>query len=186
MRVVAPIVEGHGDELALPSLLNRIAPGLVVGRVVRVPKTKLVDPETRLANATVVHRAVLIANANIPEGATGLLLLLIDSDSDCAATLGPSLLAAMTSAGSNRACFVAVAIRGFESWIIGGVPEIDEADPERAGDPKLRIKKVNGGNYKKTADQKAFAARVEPPLLAARSPSFSRLNERISLFAHQM
>lgn len=184
-RIVVPIVEGHGDEWALPILVGRLAPSLVVRRPVRFPKSKRVDPATGAARPAEVSRAVAIAAANIPPGATGLILLVLDTDASCAATLGPSLFAAMRDAHPRARCFAACAVKEFESWIIGGVPEIDEAHPDTAGQPKRRIAEVNQGRYKETADQQKFTARIDPDRLRRRSRSFARLFELLEGFACQ-
>ena len=181
--VIAPIVEGHGDERAVPILLRLIAPSADIKRPVRVPKSRLVRHEKGVADQSEVSRAVAIARANIPDGAQGLVVLVIDADEDCAAALGPSLLAAMKQqTHGGVACFAAIAVKEFECWIVGGSPEFDVLDPERIGSPKRLIRDANGGRYKETADQPRFAARIAPEVLAERAPSFQRLKEFLDQF----
>lgn len=169
---IASIVEGHGDEPSLPVLLRRLVPTARVARPVRFPKTKLLAAEG-------LTRAVAIARANIRKGEAGMILVVIDADEDCAAELGPGLLQRVKASAYDVECFVALAVHEFESWIVGGHPELDVEDPESAGKPKDRIAQVNGGRYKETVDQPRFTAAIDPERLRARSPSFRRLIERL-------
>lgn len=180
---IASIVEGHGDVEALPALLGKLAPGVEIKRPVRVPKSKLISA-AGTANQDEVSRAVAIAVANIPHDVRGLLLLVLDADSDCAAEIGPSLLAAMNAADhrGTRECFVAIAKKEFESWLLGGLLESDESDPDGFGNPKGRVGQLNGGRYKETIDQPRLAKRVIIDQLESRSPSFQRLATQIRRF----
>jgi len=178
-HTVAPIVEGHGDVAALRVLLGKIAPAIRVARPVRFPKSKLVKVETELV------RAVRIAGANIRPGETGLILLLIDGDEDCPAKLAPELLASMNKGARDIHCLVVFAVREFESWIVGGHPDLDIADPEHAGKAKGRIEKINGGLYQQSVDQARLASRIEVDRLRPHSPSFRRFAERIENFVNK-
>ena len=83
------IVEGHGDAAALPVLLRRMTermiPGAVLdlGCVLRIPRTRLIKPGE-------LERAVELA-ARKSAGRGGVFVL-IDSDDDCPAQVGPQLL----------------------------------------------------------------------------------------------
>jgi len=187
-RVVVTIVEGHGDTESLPILLRLIDPSLRIPTPVRVPKSRLIRAGTGLADAGVVARYARIALSNVRADELAdkrfLLLLLLDADDDCPATLGPSLLEAMRSTTGHAAhCFAAVAKREFESWIIGGHPDINEQDPDAAGSPKKRIAAINGGKYKESVDQPRFTSRIDLERLGDRSPSFRRLADRLRDFA---
>lgn len=171
---VAPIVEGHGDVQAVPILLRRIEPGLVVRAPVRVPKSKLVRPGS-VVDADAVRRAASIAAANIADRFSGLLLFVLDADDDCAARLGPELTEATRSSGIQRRAAVVIACREFESWIVGGIQAFGVESPEAAGDPKGRIRAANGDRYSETVDQPRFASRIDVGVLSERAKSFARL-----------
>lgn len=170
---IAPIVEGHGDVVALPKLLFRIRTDIRVTTPVRFPKSKLTDPSE-------LRRAASIALANIPLKHDGLILLLLDADDNCPAELGPRLLSVLEPCCPHVRCFVSVARREFESWIVGGIAEFDEPEPERTGTPKARIATRNEGKYKEAVDQARFASRVDVKLLTEHSPSFRRLFDTIN------
>ena len=171
IRVVAPIVEGHGDVQAVPVLLRKLNPEVRIAPPVRFPKSKLML-EADLA------RAVKIARANIDAPEFGLLLLLLDADEDCPAIEGPRLLQTMRSAAWNVPCFVAFAKREFESWIIGGNSRFGDLDPDAIGAAKARIVQVNGGRYKETVDQAALTSHIDIARLEQCSASFRRLAVR--------
>lgn len=170
---VAPIVEGDGDVQAVPKLLGAISQDLVTLRPVRFPKTKLLV-------AGGLERAAKIARANIRLPGESLVLVLIDADEDCAATLGPELLRRVRTSAHDVECFVAIAVREYESWIVGGLTELNITSPETAGKPKDRLREINGGRYSETVDQQVFTSRIDVHELARRSPSFRRLREKLT------
>lgn len=183
MKVVAAIVEGHGDVESLPTLLRLFAPSLRIPTPVRVPKSKMLNADTGPANSDEIGKYSRIALANIRRDEKALLLLLLDADSDCPATVGPSLLEAMRhTAGHACECYAAFAVREFESWIVGGHPDIDVQSPESAGSPKNRLADINGGKYKESVDQPKFTSKINVQRLQERSPSFRRLFDRIREF----
>jgi hypothetical protein len=173
--VIATIVEGHGDVSAVPHLLRMLHPQVDVPRPVRFPKSQLVHQAT-------LERAVRYALANIPPNHPGLILLVIDADKDCPATLGTQLLRQMQPAASGVDCYVVIAKREFECWILGGVAGFGEDNPEAAGMAKEKIRAMNGGLYKESIDQVKFTSRIDPDRLAERSPSFRRLKRRLEAF----
>jgi hypothetical protein len=83
------VVEGHGEVESIPVLIRRIAhefdPALpvVIPRPVRVTKSKLLKSGE-------LERATALAALNAGRG--GGLLIVLDSDEDCPAQLGPELL----------------------------------------------------------------------------------------------
>jgi hypothetical protein len=170
--VVAPIVEGHGDFHAVPVLLRNMAPDLQVARPVRGARSRLVD-EAHLV------RAGQIAAANIFD--RGAVLLIIDADEDCAAQLGPQLRSWLERSLPDRVCRVAVAVREFEAWIVGGRQEYGVVDPDRAGRLKQRIEERLGA-YKETVDQPKQIAAADLALLEGRSRSFRHLRKVVTEF----
>lgn len=170
---VAPIVEGHGDVAALPVLLRRINPSIIVKRPVRFPRNKLVIREHLI-------RAAEIAAANLT--GRGGLLLLLDADEDCAAELGPRLEAQLTEALPQHVCRVVLAVREFEAWIVGGDPAFDVSDPDQCGDLKGRIHH-HLGVYSETVDQPRLIAGSNLDRLLQCSRSFQRLHKVVDEFA---
>ena len=86
---MACIVEGDGDNLALPILLRRIASALypAVYVAVDVPLRK---PRSNIVRAGGIENLIeLVARKT---SANDAILVLIDADDDCPAKLGPELL----------------------------------------------------------------------------------------------
>lgn len=172
--IVAPIVEGHGDVAALPVVLRLINAALIVAKPVRFPRTRLLQS---------VHlvRAARIAAANVP--GHGAVLLVMDADEDCAATLGPELQQRLAEClPPSLPARVVLAVREFEAWIVGGDVQYKFDDPDAAGRLKDRIKAAHG-KYSETADQPRLAARIDVQRLTEQSRSFRRLRKVVEEFA---
>lgn len=182
MKLVA-IVEGHGDEQAVPVLLRRILGergryDVHVERPLRVPKTKLLQEGE-------LERIAAIACRFQPDPR---ILVLIDADRDCPATLGPRLLGRMRASGV-RVCEVVLAVTEFESWFLAaaeslagyrGLPRDLSAptDPEGRRDAKGWLALHRGG-YSETIDQSKFAAKFDLDLAQQRAPSFAKLTRAL-------
>jgi hypothetical protein len=170
---LAPIVEGHGDVAAVRVLIQRMSPALIVARPVRFPRNRLLQDETLL-------KAARIAASNIRS--VGAVLLLIDSDADCAKQVGPELRQRLERILPNHVCRTAVAVREFESWIVGGHPVYAVADPDNAGAPKQRIAAMRGV-YKESVDQPKLIANADLDRLERCSRSFRHFRKVIDELA---
>jgi Domain of unknown function (DUF4276) len=180
---IAPIVEGFGDVEAVPILIRRIAAEIdpsmkiIVQRPFRVPRSKLVkDGE--------IERAVeFVARATGPQGG---VLVLVDSDDDCPATLGPALLSRAKIARSDRAIGVVLAKYEFEAWFIAAAESlrgcrrlatdlIAPSDPEAIRDAKswLSNHMPQRSQYREVLDQPALTALFDLPAARA-APSFDK------------
>lgn len=170
---IAPIVEGHGDFAAVPILLRRMVPMLAVARPVRFPRSKLIIPAELI-------RAARIAEANISD--QGAVLLVMDADEDCAATLGPQLQQTLSRGLPHRLCRVVLAVREFEAWIVGGDVAYGVDAPDSAGGLKDRIK-ARYGVYSETIEQPRLIAAADIRRLCAMSRSFQKLQKVVDEFA---
>lgn len=174
------IVEGQGDEAALPVLLRRIDPNLVIARPVRVQRGKF----TQKAE---VQRAVRLALAK--SGDNARVLIVLDADDDCVKDLAASLHAWASEliTGDDRVAVV-VANREFEAWFLAGADSLrgvreigdDSAppdDPEGIRDAKRWLTEQMAGTraYRETVDQPALAARVDIASARERSRSLDKL-----------
>jgi hypothetical protein len=191
---LACVVEGHGEQAALPVLLRRIAAehgstDLVVPRPHRIPKSRLMKPGE-------LEAAVEAAGNQLVS--KGGILVLVDADDECPATVAPELVRRATAARPDKPVGVVMAKFEFEAWFIAGITalagqrqlESDLApppDPEGIHDAKgwLSRQMTEPRRYKETTDQAAFAARFD--LAAARkgSPSFDKMwREVVRLLDH--
>ncbi len=173
--VLATMVEGHAEVDALPLLVRRLHPGLIVPKPVRVKRQKVLQHDELLRTAT-------FAESNIRQGGgSGGILLLLDADSDCAATIGPDLQRRLSESFSHRMVRCVFAVREFESWLVAGDPTADEAaDETRGGKGWL---KHQLGMYSPTADQPRLTAALDVARAEKRSRSFRRLRKVLAEFA---
>lgn len=104
---------------------------------------------------------------------------------DCAATLGPQLLAWSRAERADRRIAVVLAQREFEAWFLASTTSLIErgkllatveapADPESVADPKNRLSEAMGRRYGETIDQPALAA-IFDLVAARRCASFDKL-----------
>ncbi|HEY2291075.1 MAG TPA: DUF4276 family protein [Thermoanaerobaculia bacterium] len=175
---LACIVEGDGDVEAVPIAIRRIiqqiAPGLVPQfHPLRVPRTKLVKPGE-------LERSIELAARRAGRG--GAIFVVLDSDDDCPATLGPELLDRARRARSDLAISVVLAKREFEAWFLASARSLrglrgladdlePPPDPEaiRGAKEWLTARMPEGRSYVETLDQSALAASMD--LLQARAAS---------------
>jgi hypothetical protein len=179
------IVEGDGEVEAVPIAIRRIvqeiAPGLAlkIYHPIRVPRTRLVKPGE-------LERYIELAARTAGRG--GAILVLLDSDDDCPATLGPDLLDRARRARSDFAISVVLAKREFESWFLAaaeslrghrGLPKDLESplDPEsiRGAKEWLAARFEPRRRYSETVDQPAFAKLFDLLQARKRAASFDKL-----------
>lgn len=192
MKLVVPIVEGHGEVAAVEKLLWRIAQGANPQVMLRVNPPIRVKAKAFVNDAGVRQRHVALAAAKARAG-RGLLLVLLDSEDDCPAELGPQLAREVARVAGDVPPFIALAHREYESWFVaaaeslrgvGGMARnvVAPVDPERPRDAKGWLSQHMAHRYDPVQHQLAFTLRFD--LQAARRvPSFDRLYRRITQFA---
>jgi hypothetical protein len=180
---LACIVEGHGEIEAVPVTIRRIAqlldPAVVVNvlQPFRVPRTKLVKQGE-------LERAVELAGRRAGRG--GALVIVLDSDDECPATLGPELLTRVKRTRSDLPVSVVLAKREFEAWFLAAAESLrgrrdlasnleSPSEPEsiRGAKEWLTARMPAGRHYVETLDQPALAA-VFDLELARRARSFDK------------
>jgi hypothetical protein len=180
---IACVVEGHGEVEAVPIIIRRIAAQLEPPTEVRIDAT-IRTPKSRLVKQGELERAVEFA-ARKTSGQGGILIVL-DSDDDCPAQLGPALLDRAQGARPDLPVAVVLAKREFESWFVAAAeslstqvglpPGLDApADPEAIRGAKEWLTARMQGNrvYSSTLDQPAIA-RFFNLEMAMRSDSFDK------------
>ena len=183
MASIVPIVEGQGEVEAVPELLRRIlhemnADHVTVLRPFRVKRNQVVREGK-------IERAVRQALRDREEA--GGIMVILDSDDDCPAELGPQLLERCRNSAPSIPVVVILAHREFESWFLGakeslrgrrGIREdatISE-DPEGIRGAKKRLSgNMEGARYLEVDDQPAFAAVMDLETTRMNCPSFAKL-----------
>jgi hypothetical protein len=162
---IAPIVEGHGDVRSVPTLVARLFPEVRIATPVRMSRTRVHDDQH-------LARMIGIARANIRE--QGLILIVMDADEDCAARIGPDILTRAAAMAGDVPVLVTLAVREYESWIVGGIDDYGVTDPDAIGNLKGRIRDRES-QYKETVDQQRLTRLIDTALLESRSRSFRHL-----------
>lgn len=181
--IIHPIVEGQGEEAAVPLLLRRLRDAaqiwqLDVGRPIRQRRSQLVKKDT-------LQRAVRLAA--VREDCGGILVL-FDADDDCPAELAPTLEAWACEAADGKPCAVVMANREYEAWFLAGVealrgvcrivPEAEShVDPESVRGAKEEIERrmPSGASYSPPVDQAKLTAHLDLERAYRRCRSFRKL-----------
>ncbi len=177
--VIASIVEGHGEVDAVPELVRRVAAKEYPGRFVRVlPPIR--KKRGKLLKADELEKAVELAARKVAGG--GAVLILLDSDDDCPAVLGPQILDRAVKWRGNVPIAVVLAKREYEAWFLAASASlagqrglnhnlVPPADPEsiRGAKEWLGERMQPGSTYTETLDQLALTKRFD--LDTARSAS---------------
>jgi hypothetical protein len=197
---VAPIVEGQTEERCIKALLSGIWRNLITDAALEplavlepIPahRASLVkDGHPELGK--MVERAVRVLRARLRHAAgdRGFILLLLDSEEDCPATLGPQLLARAETARTDADIACVLAKRALENWFkaaasslagVIGLPS-DLAvplNPEEGGGAAWLTRQIQlkdrKRKYTKPTDALELARRMDYRLCRTNSPSFDKL-----------
>lgn len=181
-KSLIPIVEGQSEVESAGILLRRFLHSeqvfdLEVAAPFRVKRNKVVREGE-------LEKAIRQAQRSRTDGAA--LLVLLDADDDCPATLGPEL-DARAKESTDLPVSVVLASIEFEAWLLGsqeslaGVRGIDpEADivpnPEGIRDAKGALSKLmKGRRYIAVDDQPALVNAMDLTIAEARCRSFKKL-----------
>ena len=162
------IVEGHGEVEAVPALIRNVAnilfPELPVfiQSPIRVSRSKIVKEGE-------LERRIELASQKI--GKQGGIFIILDSDNECPAELGPTLLDRASQIRSDLPIAVVIAKNEFEAWFLAAAESLrgkrglrddiyPPKDPEAIRDAKGWLSNHMEGNriYRETTDQPALAA----------------------------
>ena len=169
MRVqIGCIVEGDGEVEAVPLLIRRIAGMLYPDMVVHMPRPIRI-PQTKILKSGELERTVELAARKI--GGHGAVFIIVDSDDDCPAQLGPALKQRALQVHGNLPIAVVMAKREFESWFLAAAESLrghrglstdlqPPPDPEaiRGAKEWLSRRMETGRTYRETLDQPALTA----------------------------
>lgn len=184
MNVVA-IVEGEGEVAALPVLLRRLAAwrtpevSAEVSTPIRVRRDRFLNREEEF------RRFLLLASAKAADD--GWILVLLDADDDCPATLGAQIRARAQACVGHQRISVVLAKREYEAWFIAAAQSLDgfrgfsldlgaAVDCETPRNAKGWMReRITEGSYGETTDQPAFSARMDLQQAFDGSRSFRKL-----------
>jgi hypothetical protein len=164
------VVEGHGEREAVPILLRRLVARLDNTIQVDVRQT-IRQPKSRLLKDGGIEKAV--EQASIGLGPNAAIFVVLDSDDDCPADLGPKLLARSLATRGDLSIALVVAKWEFEAWFLAaaaslrglrGLPQDLEPppDPEAVQGAKEWLgSRMGPTGYSGPLDQPALTARFD-------------------------
>jgi hypothetical protein len=188
LSAIYPIVEGHGEVSAVSILLRRFAHeifynyGIRIFEPYRLPKGQMVSDDH-------LEKVVEFAARKLGlDAGRGAIVVLLDADTDCPATLGPELLVRVRQARPDVPSSVIIAKHEYEAWFLAAAVSLRGASgvSQNAGPPPQpeNIQDAKGylsrnimepeAHYSETVDQPRFTAVFD--IHQARScPSFDKL-----------
>jgi hypothetical protein len=184
---IACIVEGDGDDRALPILLRRIAGVLYPGVYVAVD-VPLRKPRSNIVRAGGIESFIEIVARKT--AAHDTILVLIDADDDCPAKLGPELLHRARASRPDRAERIAVVLAKseYEAWFLAaasslggrcGLPDDVQPPPDpegiRGAKGWLRERMQGNRKYSEPVDQPELSRVFDLDMARAGSDSFDKL-----------
>lgn len=187
--LIVPIVEGQGEEAAVPVLLRRFAHDSEVYNYQINPPIRI-KVSSFLQGGEYFQRFIKLA-ANKAAMSNGLVLILLDCEDDCPAELGPRLLQQAQEVRSDVEYLCVLAYREFETWFLAAAESLSGCsglnedllpmdDPESRRDAKgWFTKNMPGTSYDPIRHQAAFASQFSFEQ-AERVPSFHRLRRKLS------
>ena len=162
------IVEGHGEVEAVPILIRRLAARHYPELITVIP-TPIRIPRNKVFKADELERAVGLAVRSI--GRQGAVFIILDSDDDCPAELGPALLYRVSQVFRDVPIAVVLAAHEFEAWFLAAAKSLrgqrglkndinPPNNPEaiRGAKEWLNQRMQSGRTYRPKRDQPALAA----------------------------
>lgn len=167
---VGLVVEGAGDRSALPVVLRAHLQMRGEYRDVLGKPVPIHGRSNALKTGGVEG---YVATAGYRPGCVGVLVVL-DADEDCAALLGPSLLA-RASATVGVPVRVSLAEHDFEDWLFASAETLKlDLQFEKGTRGMTAIRSAVPGKYVKPTWQPRLAARMDLPVATGRSSSLAR------------
>lgn len=185
MTQISSIVEGHGEVDALPVLLRRLREWRSDRKFVQPLRPIRVHRDRFLNREDEFRRQLLLAAAKC--GEHGWVVVLLDADDDCPATLAREIGRRAAQHLPHRKYSVVIANREFEAWFIAAARSLDGRrgfhcpddgifDAETPRDAKGWMRRnMEGNTYSEKLDQPAFAAMLDLQQAFENSRSFRKL-----------
>ena len=162
------IVEGESEVETVPLLIRRIAANLYPELPIVVPPP-IRRPRNKVVKENELERAVEFVARQI--GGQGAIFIILDSDEDCPAELGPALLHRASQARSDLPIAVVLAKHEFEAWFLAAAESLrgrrglkndlnspDNPEAIRGAKEWLSQRMEDSRTYRETQDQPALAA----------------------------
>ena len=188
---IQPVVEGHGEVIAVPVLLRRLRDEIGIHQVDFLHPIR--RKRSELVNEPALRKSVRLAL--LQEGCTGILIL-FDGDDDCPGELGPQVQAWASDEAGQTPCAVVIAESEYEAWFLGSLETlrgrrgiradaVSHPSPEsvRGAKETLDENMQPGSSYLETTDQAALTALFDFASAHRKCRSFRRLVKAFGLVA---
>ena len=184
---IQPIVEGQGDVAAVPILLRRLL------EVADVWDLHIASP-IRQSRNTLATRAGFRKALSLSRKLSGRspVIVVMDSDDDCPAELGPELVRWAKADATDLTCVVVLAHREYEAWLLAGIESLRQVTdvrsdvathpaPESPRDAKQALTQRMATRYLPTVHQARFTSQFDLRQAFRRSRSFRKLTLSIGV-----
>jgi hypothetical protein len=182
---IVPVVEGDGEIAAVPVLFNRLIAEFDPGTPIKVERP-IKQQKSSLLKEGGIERAVSLAAISL--GDPGAIFILLDSDGDCPARLGPRLYGRARGARPDKQISLVLAHQEFEAWFLASGSSLkglrtlsDNIENHQAPESVRGCKEwletwmPAASRYSPTTDQAALAATFDMSLARRGAPSFDKL-----------
>lgn len=177
MLRISTVVEGDGDQGALPVVLRRHLHDREVFDI-EIGKPINAKGRSKLLRAGELERFVKLAALQPNAGA---VLVLCDADDDLACELGPEMTKRCQDAIPHIPVRACLAVREFENWLLASpetlapVPQAALSDYESTAAQSRVAEWCLPKKYVKPVQQPALASQIDMQRVSSRCPSFARL-----------
>lgn len=200
LKAIVPIVEGQGDEKAVPLLLRKLL-GEMNRWDIQIIRPKNAHGRSNLEKEEGLERFIQIA---LTEPGCAAILVLIDADENCAKQLAERFAERVRAAGVTVPVVIVCAKCEYEAWLLASLETM--AGKDLKGKPGLpsglqfegdveSIRSVKGWlsrhfpgtrNYKEDSDQAPMTELLDTTMARQNSRSFRRLHHAIEQIVEAM
>ena len=162
------IVEGHGEVESVPILIRRVVANLYSELVIVLPRPIRIS-RNKILEVGELEKWIEVVSLRI--GEQGAIFVILDSDNDCPAQLGPALLHRASQVDTGLPIAVVLAKHEFEAWFLAAAASLrgkrglrSDIDPPndseaiRGAKEWLHDRMQNGKTYRSKRDQPALTA----------------------------
>ncbi len=183
---IASIVEGHGDEKAVPLLLRRLfqelagVPYVDVIRPIRIVRSKLVQDATLLKAVDLAELKLASTHCE-----RKWIIIIFDADEDLACRLAPQLLSKLQEQRAHLDISIVLPVPEYETWFVAAAESLEKYlhiddvtvpfNPEQTKTKKAWLQQRFRGRYTETIEQAALTSVMSLALCRERSASFDKL-----------
>ncbi len=184
MTTIVSIVEGDGEDAALPVLLRRLGAWLSPEQYINVARPIRVGRNQFLNRDEIFSKQLQLAALKCTQ--PGWILILLDADNDCPAELARTILERSMLIIPNHRVSVVLANREYEAWFLASALSLNGARNLRIGAAPASAESVRGakewlseripnGRYREVTDQPALSAVMDLQMARENSRSFHKL-----------